>query len=123
MNLFGFTITRAKREKYRDGGITLVGHNARPRNSNPPPYPKPPFPSGQVPPFRLPESSKPAEDSTRAAAVDKSYPWIKINAATPLRRKLQLINKPAGVATYGELTHTGEQFWTHYALMPTFADE
>ena len=62
-------------------------------------------------------------DSTRAAAVDKGYHWIPIGPEVPLNTKLQLINKPAGVAHYGKLTHTGKQFWTHYALLPTFDDE
>lgn len=86
-------------------------------NSNPPPsYLKPPAPKGPPP------LATAREDSTRSAGVDHSYHWIKINARAPLRKKLQLINRPSGVATYGELTHTGEQFWTHYALLPTFDD-
>lgn len=78
--------------------------------------------TNQQPPFRLPASPEPAHDSTRAAAVDKNYHWIEIGPGAPLNSKLQLINRPAGSATHGQLTHTGKQFWTHYALLPTFKD-
>lgn len=87
------------------------------KGSNPPP-------PGPRPSYNcVPASPAPAEDSTRSAAVDKGYHWIKINAATPLGVKLHVINRPAGVASHDKLKHTGPQFWTHYALMPTFVDD
>lgn len=87
------------------------------RGSNPPPPgPKPRYP----PAGYVPKLEPVIDDNTRAAAVDHTYHWIKIHPGAPLNRKLQLINRPAGVASYGVLTHTGKQFWTHYALLPTF---
>ena len=64
-----------------------------------------------------------SDDSTRVAAVDKNYHWMPIGPGAPLARKVQLINRDAGVAFYGKLSHDGKQFWTHYALLPTFEDE
>ena len=61
------------------------------------------------------------QDSSRAALVDKGYLWRPITPATPRGTKLQLINRGAGVATYGALG--GAFFWTHWAPLPTFADD
>lgn len=61
------------------------------------------------------------EDNTRAAVVDRDYPWLDIDDNTPRGRKLQLVNRDAGVATYGTLD-TNPGFWTHWAPLPTFRD-
>jgi hypothetical protein len=58
-------------------------------------------------------------NSSRTAAVDRHYHWVPVGKDTPRGVKLQLINRPAGVATYGNYDPK-ETFWTHYALMPTF---
>lgn len=60
-------------------------------------------------------------DSTKAALVDPGYHWQPITPSTPRGVKLQLINRPAGVAHYGKLG-ADPGFWTHYAPVPTFAD-
>lgn len=60
------------------------------------------------------------QDSSRAALVDKGYPWQPITADTPRSTKLQLINRPAGVAVYSVLGTS--KFWTHWAPLPTFSD-
>lgn len=57
----------------------------------------------------------------RAAAVDRGYKWLPIDADTPRGVKLQLINRVAGVAQYGRLG-TVETFYTHWAPLPTFED-
>lgn len=62
-----------------------------------------------------------AQDSSRAALVDKGYHWRPIAADTSRSAKLQLINRPAGVAVYGALGTS--KFWTHWAPLPTFADQ
>jgi hypothetical protein len=37
------------------------------------------------------------------ATIDRSYHWIPIDDSAPLGTKVQLINKRAGVATYGQI--------------------
>ena len=59
------------------------------------------------------------QDGTGMACVDTKYHWRPITADTPRGVKLQLVNKPAGVAVYGKLG-TGNDFWTHWAPLPTF---
>lgn len=54
-----------------------------------------------------------------AAVVNTDTKWIPIDARTPHGTKLQLINKPAGVAHYGQL-HSGDSFYTHWFPLPTF---
>ena len=60
-------------------------------------------------------------DSTKAAIVDRSYHWRAIDDSAPRGAKLQLINRGAGIATYGRLG-TDAGFWTHWAPLPTFKD-
>lgn len=60
-------------------------------------------------------------DSSGAAAVDYTYPWRTIDENTPRGVKLQLIDRSAGVATYGSL-RTDPEHWTHWAPLPTFQD-
>lgn len=60
----------------------------------------------------------PTNDSTRTAVVDRRYHWRPIDASTPRGTKMQLINRDAGVACYGQLG-TGVHFWTHWAPLPT----
>lgn len=62
-------------------------------------------------------SIKPTND--RAAVVDTSYHWRKIDDDTPRGTKLQLINRRANVAAYGPLFGS-DSFWTHWAPLPTF---
>ncbi|MDO9252561.1 MAG: hypothetical protein Q7U48_13560 [Hydrogenophaga sp.] len=57
----------------------------------------------------------------RSAAVDHSYPWLPIDQHTPRGVKLQLINRKAGVAHYGQLG-TEETFYSHWAPLPKFKD-
>lgn len=61
------------------------------------------------------------KDSSGSTMVDNKYHWKEITKDTPRGIKLQLINKGAGVATYGILT-TKDTYWTHYAPLPTFKD-
>ena len=65
-------------------------------------------------------TATPTTDSTRVAVVDDTYHWRKIDGNTPRGSKLQLINRGAGVATYGTLG-TDPGHWTHWAPLPTFA--
>ena len=58
----------------------------------------------------------------RAAVVSDGFQWRPIDARTPRGCKLQLINRAAGVACYGTLG-TVPHFWTHWAPLPTFADD
>lgn len=56
-------------------------------------------------------------NSARTAAVATDVFWQPITPDTPHSVKLQLINKNAGIATYGQLTGKGE-YWTHWAPLP-----
>lgn len=56
----------------------------------------------------------------RTTVIDPSYHWQPISTA-PLGKKVQLINEAAGVATYGQVNGSKEQFFTHWAPLPTFA--
>lgn len=57
------------------------------------------------------------------AVVDRSYKWRKIDADTPERMKIQLINKEgSGVAYYGTYAK-GEDWATHWCPLPTFDKE
>lgn len=55
----------------------------------------------------------------RTAVIDPSYHWQPISTA-PLGKKVQLINEKAGVAVYGSVNPLNEQFFTHWAPLPTF---
>lgn len=55
----------------------------------------------------------------RTTVIDPSYHWQPISTA-PLGKKVQLINKAAGVAVYGSVNPLNEQFFTHWAPLPTF---
>ena len=55
----------------------------------------------------------------RTAVIDPSYHWQPISTA-PLGKKIQLINEKAGVAVYGSVNPLNEQFFTHWAPLPTF---
>lgn len=67
-------------------------------------------------------NSKPTPDSTSLAIVDTKYHWRKIDGNTPRNSKLQLINRSAGVATYGTLG-ADPGHWTHWAPLPTFESD
>lgn len=54
-----------------------------------------------------------------AAAVDRTYHWLEIDEHTPRGTKLQLIHRPSGSACYGPL-FGNNNFWTHWAPLPTF---
>ena len=62
-----------------------------------------------------------AINSSKTAAVDRAYHWLDIDKDTPRGVKLQLISRPAGVATYG--IYTGDKHWTHWCALPTFSKE
>ena len=67
--------------------------------------------------MKMTDNIKP--NTAKTALVDKAYHWRKITPSTPRGVKLQLINRPAGVACQGSLgTHPG--FWTHWCPLPTF---
>lgn len=57
----------------------------------------------------------------RSAVVDDAQKWHPIDKRTPRGAKLQLINRKAGVATYGVLRER-DDYWTHWAPMPVFED-
>lgn len=53
------------------------------------------------------------------AVVNLETKWMPIDEHTPRGTKLQLINRDAGVAHYGQL-HSGDAFYTHWFPLPTF---
>ena len=59
------------------------------------------------------------DTNDKAATVDTEYHWRLIDADTPRGTKLQLINRRAGVATYGQIFGS-DSFWTHWAPLPSF---
>lgn len=59
-------------------------------------------------------------NSTQTVAVDRNYYWLPIERSTPNGVKFQLINRNAGVATYGVLTEENRKFFDHYAPLPAF---
>ena len=58
-------------------------------------------------------------DSTKSALVDKDAYWKRITPDTPRGKKMFLINKTAGSATYGSIAGN-EKFFTHYFPLPVF---
>lgn len=56
-----------------------------------------------------------------AAAVNRAYHGLPIDADTPRGVKLQLISRPAGVATDG--IYTADPHGTHWAPPPTFSKD
>lgn len=68
---------------------------------------------------KLPKTS--ATNRDQSVAIDREYHWQLIDNNTPRGVKLQLINESAGVAVYGRLG-TVEEFFTHWAPLPTFKD-
>lgn len=58
--------------------------------------------------------------SDGAAVVDAEYFWRPI-ATCPVGRKVQLINKKMGCATYG-VYKKSDTYWTHWAPLPKFAE-
>jgi hypothetical protein len=58
-------------------------------------------------------------NTDKTVVVDKSYHYRKIDASTQRGGKLQLVNRYAGVAAYGNY-NPAYSFWTHYAPLPTF---
>ena len=56
---------------------------------------------------------------TKSAAVSTTQAWLPIDQDTPRGVKLQLISRPAGVATYGTLTAKVSHF-THWAPLPSW---
>ena len=67
------------------------------------------------------QAMTPKQDSTGAATVDADYRWRPVSSATPRGTKLQLINRPDGVAQYG-CWQPGAA-WTHWAPLPTFFND
>lgn len=61
-------------------------------------------------------------NTEKTVAIDREYHWIPIDNDTPRGVKLQLINKRDNVAVYGVVHSTGTH-WTHWAPVPTFADD
>lgn len=59
------------------------------------------------------------ETTDKAAVVDMSYPWLRIDKNTPQGKKIQLIREDYGVATYGVYTAENPCGWTHWAPLPT----
>ena len=56
----------------------------------------------------------------RTTIVDPNYFWIPREEATPSSgSKVQVINRSAGCATYGNWS-TRDDFWTHWAPLPKF---
>jgi hypothetical protein len=58
-------------------------------------------------------------NTDKTAVIDKGYHYRKIDANTQRGGKLQLVNRYAGVAAYGNY-NPAYSFWTHYAPLPTF---
>lgn len=61
-----------------------------------------------------------ANNKEGVACIDRGYHWRDIDASTSIGMKMQLINKSAGVAMYGNLMRRNN-FFTHWAPLPTFA--
>lgn len=61
-------------------------------------------------------------DSSRTAVVDRRLVYKKIDENTPRNQKMILINRNAGDATTGTLTH-GDKFYTHWFPLPVFGDD
>lgn len=58
-----------------------------------------------------------------SAIVDPNYFWIPRTELTPSADgKVQLINRPAGCATYGTWSNR-DDYWTHWAPLPKFRPE
>lgn len=68
-----------------------------------------------------PEQALVGLSSDGAAAVDRNYHWLPTSPETPRGVKLQLINRPDGVAFYG--TYKQGDRATHYQRLPTFTRE
>jgi hypothetical protein len=60
------------------------------------------------------------KDSSQSVLVDRSHPYTPIDANTPRGVKCILINKKAGVAVIGDLNKSNENFFDHFAPLPTF---
>lgn len=60
-----------------------------------------------------------ANNKEGVACIDRGYHWREIDSWTSRGVKMQLINKSAGVAMYGNLTRR-DNFFTHWAPLPTF---
>ncbi len=60
-------------------------------------------------------------NANKTVAIDPSYHWRPIDADTPRGVKVQVINRQANVAQYS-IVFTNNVFWTHWAPLPTFAD-
>ena len=54
-----------------------------------------------------------------AAAVAPNVHWIPVGPDTPDCAKMMLINEPSGVCLLG-IYEVGNEFWTHWAPLPTF---
>lgn len=63
----------------------------------------------------------PELDSSNVAAVDREYFWQPIDTC-PTGAKVQLINRSAGVAVYGQYKKK-DTWWTHWAPLPVFRKE
>lgn len=66
-----------------------------------------------------PSSQTTRLNKDKTAVIDTGYFWIPITDQTPRGTKMQLINKAAGAHTSGVLG-TNEQFFDHWAPLPTF---
>lgn len=67
---------------------------------------------------RPPLAARPTHD--RAAVVSTQTLWIPVGPDTPRGAKVQLINRSAGVATYGH--YAPGSWWTHWHPLPRFDD-
>lgn len=61
-------------------------------------------------------------NSDKTTLVTQEQLWQEINKEAPKGIKCLLINKTAGVAYIGVLTH-GDSYPTHYAAFPKFKKE
>lgn len=59
-------------------------------------------------------------NTERTVAVDTQVRWRPVGPDTPRGVKLLLINRQAGVATFGQYVPGG--WWTHWAPLPVFKD-
>jgi len=59
-------------------------------------------------------------NTERTVAVDTRIPWRPVGPDTPRGVKLLVINRPAGVATFGQ--YAPGSWWTHWAPLPVFKD-
>jgi len=61
-------------------------------------------------------------NTDKTAVVSPKFHWLPIDRNTPVGVQMLLIRESAGTATVGRHSH-GNNFFTHFAPLPTFNRE